>query len=105
MTCTQGVAKICDFGWATIIETTRNTSCGTLDYACPEMLEQKNYDHSIDIWSIGVLTYELLMNKPPFDDKSKNAKVNKILKVLLVKHRPMFQSLNILQMFHSRLRN
>ena len=38
VTCTQGVAKVCDFGWATVIETTRNTSCGTLDYACPELL-------------------------------------------------------------------
>jgi serine/threonine protein kinase len=35
---TEGVAKLCDLGWAAIVESTRRTYCGTLDYACPEIL-------------------------------------------------------------------
>lgn len=30
-----GIAKLCDFGWSTVIESTRSTFCGTLDYAPP----------------------------------------------------------------------
>ena len=41
--------------------------CGTLDYLPPEMLSRQEYDHSIDIWSIGILTFEFLTGKPPFE--------------------------------------
>lgn len=32
----------------------------------PEMLDGDEYDQRLDIWSIGVLIYELLTNKSPF---------------------------------------
>lgn len=32
---TEGVAKLCDLGWAAVMESSRNTYCGTLDYVCP----------------------------------------------------------------------
>jgi serine/threonine protein kinase len=35
---TEGVAKLCDFGWSAVIETSRKTYCGTFDYAPPEIL-------------------------------------------------------------------
>lgn len=35
--------------------------CGTLDYLSPEMIEGKSYGPSVDYWSLGVLTYELLI--------------------------------------------
>jgi thiamine kinase-like enzyme len=53
----EGVAKLCDFGWAALVDNVRQTYCGTLDYASPEILERKQYDISVDMWSIGVLTY------------------------------------------------
>jgi len=34
----SGVAKLCDFGWASVIYAPRSTYCGTLDYASPEIL-------------------------------------------------------------------
>jgi len=40
--------------------------CGTLDYLAPEMVENKPHDDSIDIWCLGILTYELLTGKAPF---------------------------------------
>lgn len=39
------------------------TFCGTLDYVSPEVVSGKDYDFKVDIWSIGVLTYELVTGK------------------------------------------
>ncbi len=33
----------------------------------PELLKRKNYNNKIDVWSIGILTYELLFGRVPFD--------------------------------------
>ena len=62
----KNVAKLCDFGWSAICKDRRNTYCGTLDYVSPEIIEGDGYDDSVDIWCIGVLTYELLVGKTPF---------------------------------------
>ena len=49
----------------------RETYCGTLDYLAPEMVErQHKHDFSVDIWSIGVLTYELLTGLSPFSPRT-----------------------------------
>ena len=72
--CSEGVAKLCDFGWSNFFndDRSRMTYCGTFDYAPPEMLQRKNYDSSIDIWCIGVLTYELLTGRVPFEGQERN---------------------------------
>jgi aurora kinase len=44
----------------------RNTYCGTFDYAPPEILEGKDYNEKVDLWSIGVLVFEMLTGKAPF---------------------------------------
>ena len=63
-----GTIKISDFGWSSHSpKGQRKTVCGTPDYIPPEMLYRQNYDHRADIWTIGVLTYEFLVGKPPFD--------------------------------------
>lgn len=46
------------------------TLCGTPEYLSPEILISTGYDKSTDIWSLGILTYELFMKKMPF--KSNN---------------------------------
>lgn len=45
----------------------RATLCGTLDYLPPEMVEGKTHDKQVDLWSLGVLCYECLVGKPPFE--------------------------------------
>lgn len=45
----------------------RMTLCGTLDYLPPEMVSGNSHDKSVDIWSVGVLLYEFLVGKPPFE--------------------------------------
>lgn len=60
--------KLADFGWSIYApDQMRNTFCGTLDYMSPEIMQGSDYDFKIDIWCIGILTYELLAGKPPFE--------------------------------------
>lgn len=62
--------KVCDFGWSTRNQNTRETFCGTFEYMSPEILENKSYDKSVDIWSLGILLFELYHNRSPFKGKS-----------------------------------
>lgn len=64
----DGSLKIADFGWSVHTPHARRTTlCGTLDYLPPEMVEGKSHDHTVDVWSLGVLAYEFLVGKPPFE--------------------------------------
>lgn len=46
--------------------------CGTLDYLPPEMIKpgtkDNYYNEKVDLWSLGVLTYEFLVGEAPFED-------------------------------------
>lgn len=69
----HGEIKISDFGWSVHAPNNRRqTMCGTLDYLPPEMLvrgSQENfYSDKVDLWSLGVLTYEFLVGEAPFED-------------------------------------
>ncbi|KAL4781926.1 kinase-like domain-containing protein [Aspergillus varians] len=69
----HGEIKISDFGWSVHAPNNRRqTMCGTLDYLPPEMLNsnpQGNfYSEKVDLWSLGVLTYEFLVGEAPFED-------------------------------------
>lgn len=63
--------KICDFGWSTALSSTiiRKTFCGTYEYMAPEIFEGGPYDENVDIWSLGILLYELLHGHSPFYGK------------------------------------
>lgn len=64
----KGNVKIGDFGWAVVsYQSKRSTLCGTLDYLPPEMLNSQTHDHTVDNWAIGVLLYEMLVGRPPFE--------------------------------------
>ncbi|AGO11255.1 AaceriACL006Wp [[Ashbya] aceris (nom. inval.)] len=69
--------KIGDFGLAAVLANDRErkyTICGTPNYIAPEVLTGKHTGHSfeVDIWSIGVMIYALLIGKPPFQAKEVN---------------------------------
>lgn len=78
----RGELKIADFGWSVHAPNSRRqTLCGTLDYLPPEMVEGRLHDHTVDIWSLGVLTYEFLVGVPPFETESHQATYSRISKV------------------------
>jgi len=75
------VIKISDFGLSKDFgRENLKTSCGTPDYVAPEVLRGTNYDNSVDVWSIGVITYILLCGFPPFYGNNDQQIFNKILK-------------------------
>lgn len=63
--------KLCDLGWAAVIrpEEMKRSFCGTLDYVSPEMKDSGLYDHSVDLWSLGVLTFEMIAGFAPFQSQ------------------------------------
>ena len=79
-----GVAKICDMGWSAVMTTSRKTYCGTFDYVAPEILERKDYGLSVDIWCLGILVYELLSGKMPYEGDKRTIICKKITNVKIL---------------------
>ncbi|KAL4646318.1 aurora kinase A-A-like, partial [Arapaima gigas] len=78
----NGQLKIADFGWSVHTPSSRrSTLCGTLDYLPPEMIEGRMHDEKVDLWSLGVLIYEFLVGKPPFESKGHEETYRRISKV------------------------
>lgn len=80
----NGELKIADFGWSVHEpNSARTTICGTLDYLPPEMVLNKPHTKHVDLWSLGVLCYELLAGEPPFQAKEYDTTYRKITKLEL----------------------
>lgn len=63
------IAKLSDFGFAKTQDdpmALMATYCGTPITMAPEIHGRSQYDVKCDIWSLGVITYQLIYNKPPF---------------------------------------
>ncbi|CAK82785.1 unnamed protein product (macronuclear) [Paramecium tetraurelia] len=64
-----GQVKLADFSFCVYSpDEERQTQCGTIIYASPQILEGETYDKKSDIWGLGVLTYELCFGKPPWKE-------------------------------------
>ena len=63
--------KVGDFGLATKLDfegERKRTVCGTPNYIAPEILDGKTgHSYEVDIWSLGVIIYTLIIGKPPFE--------------------------------------
>ncbi|CAD2221340.1 Protein kinase domain/Protein tyrosine kinase, putative [Angomonas deanei] len=72
-------AKLADFSWCVRSMSRSYTICGTLDYLSPEQVEQRGVSSASDMWSFGVLCYELLVGRVPFADDSPSETCRKIV--------------------------
>ena len=61
--------KITDFGFATYYtkDTIINTLCGSPMYMAPEIITRNGYDYKSDLWSVGIILYEMLHGYTPFN--------------------------------------
>ncbi len=79
----HGTLKICDFGIAKLLGGTDLTRTGTVlgtpAYKSPEQTRGHAVDHRTDLWSVGVVCFELLTGRRPFGGEYEHAVVHSIL--------------------------
>ncbi|CAD8158931.1 unnamed protein product [Paramecium pentaurelia] len=81
-TSNDGIVKLGDFGISRTLENTSElaqTSIGTPFYLSPELCQNQQYNHKIDIWMLGCAIYELCTLHKPFTAESINALATKII--------------------------
>ncbi|GMI78798.1 TWO IN ONE, FUSED [Hibiscus trionum] len=77
------VVKLCDFGFARAMSTNTvvlRSIKGTPLYMAPELVREQPYNHTVDLWSLGVILYELFVGQPPFYTNSVYALIRHIVK-------------------------
>ena len=65
----SGMVKLCDFGFARSISTNTIVLTSIKEtplYMAPELVQKLPYKHTVDLWSLRVIMYELFVGQPPF---------------------------------------
>ncbi|WP_437922697.1 serine/threonine-protein kinase [Sorangium sp. So ce291] len=75
----DGGVKVMDFGIAKVVEAMNQTntqSVGTLQYMSPEQIDARSIDHRSDLYCLGLILYEALTGRPPFQSASPRELLN-----------------------------
>lgn len=78
----EGHVKLTDFGLAKDLAECHGvtaTFCGTDEYLAPEIILNKGYNESVDIWGLGILIYEMLTGWAPWQDDNRKMLFEKIV--------------------------
>ena len=82
----EDCVKLCDFGWCARLDGgNRGTFCGTAEYMSPEMVNKEEYSKDIDIWSLGILLYEMIHGHSPFKPNKAKFNINDIIDNIKIK--------------------
>lgn len=72
----DGHVRLADLGLAKLLDRENDyltsTICGSLSYAAPEMLSEKQYGIAFDMWTLGVFIYQVLTGDMPFETENRN---------------------------------
>jgi len=81
----DGIVQVMDFGLAKLVGVSRLTKAGstvgTLGYMSPEQVQGQETDHRSDIFSFGVLLYEMITGKSPFTGAHESAILYEVVNV------------------------
>lgn len=91
--------KLSDFGFAKIFddeEKMTKTICGSPIYMAPEIIKYNSYSNKSDLWSLGVILYEIIIGKTPYKASTHLELINKI------ETTPIYLPLSILISDHCR---
>ncbi|MES1904647.1 MAG: Ribosomal protein S6 kinase beta-2 [Paramarteilia canceri] len=78
----NGCLKLVDLGLCKVVNSVdekTSTICGTIEYLAPEVVSKKRYDMMVDWWSLGILTYDMLLGSTPFPSDNRKKLINKIV--------------------------
>ena len=95
------MSKICDFGLSKILDNNKQymkTICGTPLYMAPEIIIDKTYNNKIDLWSLGIIFFEIFFHKYPYKGDTHNELLTNIISssVTIPKNNIPFKIINLI---------
>ncbi|XP_062210718.1 serine/threonine-protein kinase ATG1c-like isoform X2 [Phragmites australis] len=86
----NSMLKIADFGFAKFLQpfALAETLCGSPLYMAPEVMQAQKYDAKADLWSVGVILYQLVTGFPPFNGDNQIQLLKNILRSCEIRFPP-----------------